>query len=402
MTDQHSAPGGAIVDVTPPCPVCGGATSPVLRAPDLPALANAFFDSAAAARAAARGTMDLVVCECGMLTNAAFDEEVAPYSSDYENSLHFSPRFQELASDLAARLGQRYGGPGRSVLEIGSGAGDFLALLAPLGFERGTGIDPSLPAAREELAGAVPLTFLPTTIDGAPAGLAADLLVLRHVLEHVTDPVGLLRAAREHVARPGAALYVEVPDAAHMLRAPAVWDLIYEHVGYITAPALVAALEAAGWDVVEVGTAFGGQFLWAEAVAREGAGPGHAAPITESGGAIAQQAESFAAAYAGTTDRWRRVVAAETAAGRRIAVWGAGSKGVAFLNAVAPDADAVVDVNPRKQGRYVPGTGHRVVGPNELGADIETIFVMNPLYVDEVRDMARAVGVRADVVAVEG
>lgn len=386
------------------CPVCGGATTPVVTVPDVPALANAFAETEHDAASAARGDIDLVVCTCGMLHNASFDDAIAPYGVDYENSLHFSPRFQEHAEHLASRLAATYAVPDGTVLEIGSGAGDFLAMVASRGFARGIGLDPSLDEERDDTAGEATLSFVRSTLADAPVAVRADLVVCRHVLEHVSEPVAFLREAHQHVVKEDGSIYVEVPDATHMLQAPAIWDLVYEHVGYFTEPALVAALGAAGWTVTATGTSFGGQFLWAEAGARPVAA--HRAGSGAGGGAgaeVADLAAGFGEAHARTMDRWGAFVADR--ADQRVAVWGAGSKGVSFLNFLRNegiDVSAVIDVNPRKQGRFVPGTGHRVDGPEVLKQGIDTILLMNPLYVDEVEKIARGIGVTAPVVAVEG
>ncbi len=72
-----------------------------------------------------------------------------------------------------------------------------------------------------------------------------------------------------------------------------------------------------------------------------------------------------------------------------VAVWGAGAKGVTFAGLVDPQesqVDCVVDINPRKQGRFLPGTGHPIVPPaalRELG--VKTVLVLNPNYVPEIR-----------------
>lgn len=388
----------------PGCPVCGGATTPVVTVADVPAMANAFAETEHGAATAARGDIELVVCSCGMLHNASFDEAIAPYGVDYENSLHFSPRFQQHAEELAARLASAYAVPGGTVLEIGSGAGDFLAMVVGRGFARGIGLDPSLDDERDETVGEATLSFVRSTLADAPVEVRADLVVCRHVLEHVPDPVAFLQEARDNVVKGDGSIYVEVPDATYMLEAPAIWDLVYEHVGYFTERALVAALTAAGWTVTSTGTSFGGQFLWAEACAQ--------ASETEDAVAVAsvvqavevaELAAGFGEAHARTMERWGGFVAGR--AEGRVAVWGAGSKGVSFLNFLRNEGiavSAVVDVNPRKQGRFVPGTGHRVDGPEALQADVGTILLMNPLYVEEVEKIARGIGISAPVVAVEG
>lgn len=54
--------------------------------------------------------------------------------------------------------------------------------------------------------------------------------------------------------------------------------------------------------------------------------------------------------------------------GSRIVLWGAGAKGVTFLNTqkAGRQIEYVVDINPRKQGMYVAGTGQRIVAPEFL------------------------------------
>ena len=43
-------------------------------------------------------------------------------------------------------------------------------------------------------------------------------------------------------------------------------------------------------------------------------------------------------------------------------------------------------MNPFKQGRYLAGTGHKVVAPADLVDDPPgTVFLMNAVYADEVR-----------------
>ena len=80
---------------------------------------------------------------------------------------------------------------------------------------------------------------------------------------------------------------------------------------------------------------------------------------------------------------------AALSAERSIVVWGAGAKGTTFVQLVDPQAeriDALVDVHPGKQSRYVPGSGHRIERPEWLqSGPPRTALVMNPAYVEEIR-----------------
>jgi len=71
-----------------------------------------------------------------------------------------------------------------------------------------------------------------------------------------------------------------------------------------------------------------------------------------------------------------------------IALWGAGAKGVTFANLVDSEGswiNCIIDINPKKQGKYVPGTGHPIVSYKEIrNYDIRNIILMNPNYRQEI------------------
>jgi len=66
---------------------------------------------------------------------------------------------------------------------------------------------------------------------------------------------------------------------------------------------------------------------------------------------------------------------------------------VSFLDLleIADSIEAVVDVNPGKQGSHLAGSGLEIVAPEslrELRPDV--VIVMNPIYREEIeRDLAR-------------
>jgi hypothetical protein len=141
--------------------------------------------------------------------------------------------------------------------------------------------------------------------------------------------------------------------------------------------------------------AFDGQFLWVLArPAEDPAEPGHGGV-----GEHLQRLSEFVDRWDDVVGHWRHEV--ERSEGC-LALWGAGAKGVTFLNAVDPEGSmVVVDLNPRKWKRYMPGSGHRVDAPASLGEiQVSKVLVTNPAYVDEIGEMLRDLGVRAEVIAV--
>jgi hypothetical protein len=61
----------------------------------------------------------------------------------------------------------------------------------------------------------------------------------------------------------------------------------------------------------------------------------------------------------------------------------------------------VVDINPHKQGAFMPGTGQQVVGPESLVEfQPDTVILMNPVYRDEVSRQLVSLGLAPELVCV--
>jgi len=387
----------------------GAWAEPVAELRGVPVFCNSLWPTAAEARSAPVGDVELCYSPVtGYLWNRAFDPELVAYSPAYENSLHHSPRFQGYVGALADRLVARYGLHGRQIVEIGPGEGNFLALLCERGHNWGLGYDAAYDPERFKVATSPRMRIVR---DHYPFDRPVDgeLVVCQHVLEHLAEPSALVEGVRRSI--PGGArtaVYFEVPDATYMVSELAVWDLIYEHVSYFSAPTLELMFRRAGFDVTEVDRAFGDQYLYLEAVPAAGGSdvpgdvlgdvPVDVDAVAKLTGLVASFGEHLRQLVATWTARLGGLVEAGP-----VAVWGAGSKGVSFLNLVGAGRDVshVVDVNPNKTGLYIPGTGQIVVSPDELeGRELATVVVMNPLYVEEIRTTLADLGLRPEVVAV--
>ena len=73
-------------------------------------------------------------------------------------------------------------------------------------------------------------------------------------------------------------------------------------------------------------------------------------------------------------------------------VWGASNKGGRLANIFDNRVEKIryfVDVNPKKQNLYLPGTGHLIKSPKAAIADKELskVLVVNPVYQEEVQRM---------------
>ncbi len=383
-----------------PCPVCSATTNvDMLDVEDVPIYCNVLCESPEDARSVPRGRMRMLCCEgCSLVFNAAFDESLLEYTGRYENALHFSPHFRAYADELARRIVDRFALEGAKIVDIGCGDGSFLAQICELCDGEGLGIDPAHASERSDVGSRV--RIVARYFDKQSASeFPVDLIMSRHVLEHIPDPHEFLSGIRE-AAGDGAAFYIEVPNGLWTLDQLGIWDLIYEHCSYFTPPALAEVLGSAGFNLAGVvETMYGGQFLGA--FGRTGppmsgkSEKTHTAPIVES-------ARAFGERFGEKVTHWRARLDAYAARGERLALWGAGSKGVMFLNLMGQAAEAVecaVDRNPRKQGMHIVGVGTPILAPGELGGhDIAGVLIMNPLYREEISAQLRELGVDAPVI----
>lgn len=359
------------------CPVCASEdVLDLLDVGDTPILCNELCPTEAAAKAVRFGSIRLGFCrDCGHVFNEDFDGSLIEYSPDYENSLHCSGMFRRYAEGLAQQLVERFDLRDKRVVEIGCGQGDFLSSLCAAGPNTGFGFDPSYQGGNTDPRVAIEAKSF-AEVDG---NLQADLVCCRHVLEHIEEPRAFLQALAGKLDE-GTTVFFEVPNVLFTLRDGGIWDIIYEHCGYFSPTSLERVFRLSGFDVHGVEETFDGQFLVIHAES--------AATSTEPASvdpALQGLAEQFADTYREKTTHWRTVLDETTSSGGRVVAWGAGSKGNTFLNVVGRDVSAIVDINPKKRGKFVAGTGQPILAPDQLTEDPPaTVVIMNPVYRDEI------------------
>lgn len=380
------------------CPACHAADTQALV--DLgvaPVLCGVTWDNPEAARSSPSARIVLENCpECAHVRNGMFEEALVSYEESYDNTLHHSPTFGLFAEVLAQRIAASYDLRGKHVLEIGCGKGEFLETLCRYAGCRATGYDPSYDGRSHHPQ----ITFVRETADFRQVP-EFDFFVSRHVLEHLQDPQTLLLELAEASAGRTVYGYLEVPDAMYDFERSG-WDCNYEQVSYFCATSLRRLVERCGFRLVRLLRTFGGEFLSLE-VASEGHAP--PVPLVVQGMGIQREREileSFGARRGRSVADWRGRLRA--LAPDRTVFWGAGVRGVSFLNAMDPQCSlaAVVDINPGKWGRYLPVTGHRVVSPDELARyEIETVLIANAIYEREIVDRLYELGIAATVICVD-
>ncbi|MGE3077144.1 MAG: class I SAM-dependent methyltransferase [Dehalococcoidia bacterium] len=341
----------------------------------------------------------LVRCNaCAFVFNACFDPEMTEYSGRYESTQAFSPTFVEFTGDLAHDLIDRHKLNGKTIVEIGCGDGDFIRLLCELGNNRGFAYDPAFEPARH--AGSEAVTFISDFFRDGSSLHDADLVVCKMTLEHIIDVRTFVESVRNALAEDSqAVVFFQVPNADYVFKELAFWDVYYEHCSYFTAGSLASLFSASGFQVTRTWTGYNDQYLMLEArVAAEPRTCHQPSPATATPAEISR----FGAEVGAQMSGWRERLDGYQGAGRHVAVWGAGSKAVAFLAAVGnpPAIRTTVDINPNKAGTFLPGTGHEIVLPGRLcETPPDVVVAMNPVYLPEIRRDLEGLGLNPELIS---
>jgi SAM-dependent methyltransferase len=318
------------------------------------------YDCEETAKACPRGQIELVEdLGTGLVCNAAFDPVIMAYDTAYQSEQANSAAFRDHLEWAANLIGDKIGLD--RLVEVGCGKGTFLNLLT--GYGAGiVGFDPSFEGADPRITNGF---FGPET------GVTGDGIILRHVLEHIENPVEFLH----HLAKTnggGGLIYIEVPCFDWICQNRAWFDIFYEHVNYFR----LCDFDRIFGRVVVSGNCFGGQYLYIIADLKTLRRPAYDPQN------LAEFPEDFTESLEVTDTTDRDIV------------WGGASKGViyAMLRARAGRPVAgVIDINAAKQGKYLAVTGLRVSAPQELLRDLPKsarILIMNPNYTEEIKTMS--------------
>ena len=315
----------------------------------------------------------LVQADDAVPADHIFDDAYAYFSSYSTSWVEHARRYAEA---MAARFGL---GPESLVVEVASNDGyllqHFVALDVPV-----LGVEPTANTAEAARARGVPteVAFFGqgTGRDLAARGKRADLMAANNVLAHVPDIADFVSGFRE-VLKDEGVLTFEFPHLLNLIEKVQFDTIYHEHYSYLSLVAVEQVLRANGlrpFDVELLSTHGGSLRLFCC----------HMGAAFEETAALAALREREAAAglgrietYAGfaprveaVRDSFRAFLAAEKAAGRRVAAYGAAAKGNTFLNycgTTTADIVAVYDASLAKQGRFLPGSHLPILAPAAIG-----------------------------------
>jgi SAM-dependent methyltransferase len=323
---------------------------------NFPVFQNRTYNTVEEAVNCLKGNIRLIQdLQTGLIYNIDFNPDLMDYNSNYQNEQAVSKVFQQHLEEVSFLVKKNIGC--ERLVEIGCGKGFFLNLLLKKGFDI-IGFDPAYEGYNQKIRRQY---FSCTNIQPFQG------IILRHVLEHIKNPVKFLEKIKSGNGNKGK-IYIEAPCFDWICEHQAWFDIFYEHVNYFR----LSDFKKIFGRIIDCGKLFCGQYFYVIAELSSLKYP-----------RIDANEKIFFPNFS-----LKKIVK------QQFAVWGGSSKGVIFsllMQQAGCPQPVIIDINPAKQGRYLPATGLLVHSPQDglnkipQGSDI---YVMNSNYLDEIKFMS--------------
>lgn len=324
------------------------------------------------------------ICGFAFASGLPGPEDFARYYTDmskYEHSAtsgFTSPEDQRRCESIVDLVDAHVIDRSLAVLDVGCSTGALLAAFKCRGYANVEGLDPS-PACAVSARQAHDI-IVRTGVAGDLANLPRryGLLLLSAVLEHLLDPLQVLRDARNVLSGDGL-LFIEVPDVEGFVacaRAP-FQEFSVEHINYFSRASLISLAGVSGFECVQahqkkVPWTSGTQSPVIHGVFRKARNV--VPPLKDD---VTQAVLlTYVAESVRIEDSVRARVAKLADCGRPVLVWGVGTHTRHLLKTGTFDGlliAAYVDSDPKYQGTEIRGVP--VLAPAEVAARHETILI---------------------------
>ena len=294
---------------------------------------------------------------------ALFGDEYAYFSSYSDSWLAHARRY---VADVCTRFDL---GGASLVVEVAANDGYLLQYVAAAGIPC-YGIEPTAGTARAARDKGIEVVEEFFGVELAQnlrrQGRQADLMVANNVLAHVPD-INDFVAGFAHLLKPGGVATFEFPHLVTMVQSCQFDTAYHEHYSYLSLTVVQRIFAANGLAVFDVQT-----------LSTHGGSLRVFAQRSDSGGRVTEPAVAdllaqeqvlgvdTVAFYTGFQSQAERIkrellsfLIGARSAGLKVAAYGAAAKGNTLLNfaGVRPDLlSFVVDRNPAKQGKFMPGS----------------------------------------------
>ena len=327
------------------CLVCGNKNCQIIFESKNESLARYGFLKSEVSPPLATGLdQKIAYCDkCSYAWNTVFEYEKIKYDSDQIiEAGHFSKRYIDYQKASAVYLRKLMGFKPETIVEVGAGAGIFIN---EFDAKRKVAIEPSDEAKQIDSSVEVYNEYF----SEEKFNFAADIVVLRQVLEHIQNPVEFLKKLKKSFYKIDKFyLYIEVPNSTLTFRFGRFYDYYYEHCNYFSINTINYLADQLDMDIVDITTAMDGELIAVLLTSEK---------LNDSN--LKFNLEK-------NRDFILHELNQKISSGKKILAWGASGNGVQILNNLNINKNlitCIIDSDKNKQGLFIPGTKQQIISP---------------------------------------
>jgi SAM-dependent methyltransferase len=337
---------------------------PVLVLQNSPRSAQGFLDEKDLGNDSA---VDILIMECQSCRVIQHTLEPVEYYREVIRSIAFSSEMRQFRLTQLTNWLNKYGIEGKSIIEIGSGRGEYLKLIKEAGAEQIFGIEYSKNAVNACLD--AKLNVCPGYLDGGfefPGGRKFSAFTIFSFLEHWPNPE-LSLANLHELLEEGAVGLIEVPNFEMILEKGLLCEFTVDHIFYFDTNTISRLLENNGFEVKKIDKIWNDYILSIELVKKSRVNVGIFKNTQER---IAQEIIEFIGRCAGD-----------------VAIWGVGHQALAVVTLadIYKRISFMIDSAPFKQYKYTPATHLKIYPPDYLlDLNLSGMIIMAAGYSNEI------------------
>lgn len=370
------------------CPICNETICKnVLKIESIIANPNAIYRDTKSAKSAKTGKISITQClSCGFSYNSTFDPNLIDYTN-YAISLYHSQAFQNYLDEIIELIKTKYKIVNAKILEIGCGDGMFLYSLSKELNSRGIGYDPSYSQRKSELKNNLPDDFfefvqiLPDFFSEQTIREHFDIVILRHVIEHIPNPLSFLQSIFGVIKKinSSAIFMLEVPALEDIVQTNDMEQFIYEHCNYFSIESLYFLLKKVGFTHLDFYRTYNKYYTTCFCQIKEKKIDNticYRIPLIS---------EEIEREYISKIQKLQKSIHNF----KRCVIWGASGRGWNILDRLDEYSKSkilfFVDSNPEKWGCYIGKFSLKIQNPILMNDEkIEAIIVPNKIYLSEI------------------
>lgn len=363
---------------------------------------NSYLTTAALDRPERYYPLRVAVCSsCWLVQTEDFTDREEFFSEDYAYFSSFSTGWLDHSSRYVEAMRDRFAlGAGSLVVEVAANDGYLLQYVTAAGIGA-LGVEPTHSTAEAARAKGIEIVeeFFGVALAErlVAEGRSADLTAANNVLAHVPD-INDFVAGFARLLKPAGVATFEFPHLLEMVTHGQFDTVYHEHYSYLSLTAVDRIFAANGlqvFDVDQIPTHGGSLRVYAQRAdmgtrPREDAVEAVLGTEADRGVATAAFYQGFQTRVDRLKDEFVRFLLDAKRDGRKVAAYGAAAKGNTLLNFAGVRRDLlpwVVDRNPAKAGKFMPGSRIPIVTEDQIHAERPDLIVILPWNIkDEVME----------------